>query len=88
MKGKMKGIVDTLNVSKHLSNHLVGKNHSHTHRKAFGGFFLILGSIVLFLAEGLENPIAHVAALGAGGAGHGLGLIPFFHGMEGGNNAS
>lgn len=79
-------IIDAVNVSKHLSDHLVGKHHTDMHRRGFGFLIMALGVALVNLGRLPELHIIHYASELIGGAMHGIGLIPYASSVEHGRH--
>lgn len=71
----------TVNVSKVIADHVVGKKHSMKHRKRIGVSVMVIGvSIAHFAANG--NIVTSIVGDLIGYAIHGIGLIPFVESEE------
>jgi hypothetical protein len=62
-------------------NHLVGKNHTHSHRMVVGTGIILLGVLISKSGIGLSGPI-HLALDGIGYLVHGVGAIPYLEIIE------
>lgn len=67
-------------LTKPLTDHIAGKNHTKTHRRCVGGVILIIG--VLISKLGGDIVVLHVVFDAFGYALHGVGLIPFIADIE------
>jgi hypothetical protein len=80
MKKKLIKIVNNANLSKHLACHLVGEDHTNTHRRIFGVCIMCIG-LALGKVE-LYNSIVHFITEVGATIIHAIGLIPFVHSIE------
>lgn len=80
MKKFFNNALDYANLSKHVSNHLCGKDHSIAHRRIVGAVVIIFGVIVS--KAGGDLLVLHIAFDAFGYALHGIGLIPFIEAIE------
>jgi hypothetical protein len=77
-------LIQKIDVSKHLANHLVGEHHTIKHRRMFGGFMIVMGTIV----GGLVRDIIHLPFFHTFldytlmPSIHCLGAIPFLSQLE------
>jgi hypothetical protein len=75
MKRKLRYVIEQINLSRHIANHLAGERHTSHHRK-------IAGVLVTKLSAIPEGPIIHFAGDLIGYGMHGIGLIPFATNIE------
>ncbi len=75
-------LIDKINVSKHIVDHLVGVNHNHVHRVSVG---IIIAYIGTYLTHFMSHYSLFVTLTGelVGFGMHGIGLIPIIHLVEG-----
>ena len=75
VKARVKATMKTLNVARHLCDHVVGKKHSHAHRMVAGSIVMACG--VLIAKIHVEAMLAGLMVDGLGYLVHGIGAIPF-----------
>ena len=76
-------ILHCLDFSYHISNHLIGPDHTPTHRKVVGVLIMVFGgSLIGIIGEIGHNIIYHVLGDVIGNGVHGIGLIPFIKDVE------
>lgn len=80
---KINKLIKCIDISRYISNHLVGENHSLTHRKITGVFVMITGVLITKAVITIPDMTIHVVGDIVGYAIHGIGLIPFVSGLEG-----
>lgn len=78
----MNKILETINISKHIANHVAGKHHTNTHRRISGITVMIVGVGIVNASHFCDVFIIHFVADVIGYAVHGLGLIPFVSSIE------
>lgn len=77
-----KSLLYYLNVPYHVSNHIVGKHHTPTHRRIVGMFVMLIGVTLAHAAQHISNIIISMFGDLVGYSIHGTGLIPFIHDIE------
>lgn len=82
IKIKISRIVHKIDVSRHISNHLVGHNHTHVHRKIVGIFIIIIGYTIMKIVLIVDYMFIHILGELIGISIHGIGLIPFTSAVE------
>lgn len=75
-------ILGHINLSKHITNHLVGEDHSPRHQKITGLFIIMFGVAISKLSLLLNTHVVHFIGDAVGYAIHGIGLIPFAKDIE------
>jgi hypothetical protein len=75
-------IVDKINISKHISHHLFGRNHTDKHRKTVGGIMMVIGVGIGHLSAAFHVETIHFFAEFIGTSLHALGIIPLATTME------
>jgi hypothetical protein len=69
-----------VNLAKLVATHLVGKQHSHTHRIMVGLCFIIIGVVIgEYLVVIIPGTLFHILASGFGYTLHGFGVIPIIN---------
>jgi hypothetical protein len=76
--------VQPLNLSRIVCNHVVGKEHSHVHRRVAGGVIAVVGTIVMqtFFVK-IELHVVEIIFHTTGGFLHAVGIIPWLERLEG-----
>jgi hypothetical protein len=82
MKRKLRYVIEQINLSRHIANHLAGERHTSHHRKIAGVLVMSFGVLVAKLSAIPEGPIIHFAGDLIGYGMHGIGLIPFATNIE------
>ena len=77
IKGKNYFVLSKICVSKLICNHLVGENHTHTHRCTVGLVIMGVGVGITKAALTVDVGIIHGVADLVGYGIHGVGDIPF-----------
>ncbi len=75
-------ILNSLNLPRVITTHLIGKKHTNTHRKMVGVGVMIIGVLLVKVLGHIDIYVIHIAADIVGYAIHGIGLIPFVHSLE------
>ncbi len=72
----MKKVLNCLNLSKFICDHVIGKKHTKTHRRVCGLIVMVVG---VFIAEivGHLVPYTEFMCNTIGYGLHGTGLLPF-----------
>lgn len=78
----MKNFLSKVNISKYVTNHLVGEHHTLTHRRITGVIIMITGVGIYKLACITDITLIHFGGEVLGYAIHGMGLIPFAEKLE------
>lgn len=71
-----------IDLTQRLANHLVGRHHTHWHRKTIGAVFILIGVVIAKSAHYFPHFLANIILDGVGYGLHGLGLIPFISAIE------
>lgn len=74
---KVESFIRKVDVSMHISRHLMGDGHTETHHKITGVILMIIGVSIVKLLSVYESFIIHISADIIGYGLHGIGLIPF-----------
>lgn len=77
-KKHLKFLIHNANIPKKVCNHVLGKDHSHTHRKIVGFVCIAIGILIgkTFFVHVGQPAIEYCAEL-IGFSLHGVGLTPF-----------
>jgi hypothetical protein len=79
---KIKNALNKINLSRHILNHLVGKNHTNTHRKIAGAFIMAFGVAFIKVFSIIHIEALQFCAEIIGAGIHGIGLLPFVSSIE------
>lgn len=79
---KIKVLAHHLNVSRPISQHLMGDNHTSKHRKIVGAIIMSVGVGMTKLSMLTDLSIIHFLGEVVGFGFHGVGLLPYIMGME------
>lgn len=71
-----------INLSRHITTHLVGEDHTDRHRRIFGGIIMVIGVSVAKTAHLFTHFSLEVLIDVLGYSIHGIGLIPFVKNIE------
>jgi len=74
--------LDCINIAKHVTNHLVGKDHTAKHQKIAGAVIMVIGVAIGKLSLLIDAHMVHYIGDVIGYAIHGIGLIPFAKDFE------
>ena len=75
-------IIHRIDVSRHISHHLIGKEHSQGHRRIVGMVVMMIGVCIVKSSTMIDITIIHFISDVIGYGIHGLGLIPFASNLE------
>lgn len=75
-------LLDKINLSKYICNHLVGENHTHNHRIFAGVIIMILGVGLVKVTALIDIGLVHFIGDIAGYCIHGVGAIPIIKKFE------
>lgn len=82
MKRILSNILYHIDLSRHVSNHLVGEHHTVRHRQITGVFIIVIGEMI---AKSVSHDMFFILQLAIDGVGYGLhaiGMIPFVARVE------
>lgn len=75
--------INCINLPYHIAHHLIGPNHTPTHRKVVGVMVMVLGGTIMSVVTAISHSaVSHVVADVIGNGIHGIGLIPFIKDVE------
>lgn len=80
----MRKPLHVLHTTEYLTNHIVGKKHTPTHRKIVGGMVMIVGIIVAHF--GHSNPVISVVTEFLNHTTAAIGVVPFIKFLDNANN--
>lgn len=78
----IKDAIHIINIPKHITSHIMGKDHTVTHRRMTGGVIMLVGIALVKLSGLLDSFFIHYVADVVGYSMHGLGLVPFIEGED------
>jgi hypothetical protein len=82
LQKQTKLLLAKLNLSRWIVHHLIGKNHSNSHRQIIGALIMILGvGLTKVFGEFSSEAIRFIGDV-VGYGFHGIGLIPFISTIE------
>ncbi|HXS59742.1 MAG TPA: hypothetical protein VN703_02900 [Candidatus Sulfopaludibacter sp.] len=79
---KIKSVLNKMNISKHILNHLVGKDHTNTHRRIVGALIMSFGIAFIKIFSLIHFETIQFCAEIIGAGIHGIGLLPFINSIE------
>ena len=72
----MRKLITSLNVPKTICTHVLGKNHTKTHRRYCGICVMIVGVFIAEVIGGTSHYLTFICNVFGYGL-HGMGLVPF-----------
>jgi hypothetical protein len=79
---KFNKFLSTIDVSRHIANHVIGEHHTVSHRRTAGVFVMFIGVTLAHFAAHAGNVLLALSGDLIGYSIHATGFLPFLHDIE------